>query len=149
MKALVRTLLAGVVALCFAMPTFADQSNDQLASSDTQSAAPAASDQKAAPASDANSASSTTTNSATATNSDGSQTTTTTSTATTTTEAVNINTADFKAIKSALKVSTTRAKAIVSYRTKNGPFKSVDDLAKVKGVTKSWLDKNRDKVTTG
>ena len=36
-----------------------------------------------------------------------------------------------------------KAKAIVEYRTKHGPFRSVDDLSLVKGIGERTVDKNR------
>ncbi len=39
-----------------------------------------------------------------------------------------------------------KAQAIVAYREANGPFSSVDELLEVKGIGKSLLDKNRDKL---
>jgi competence protein ComEA len=36
-----------------------------------------------------------------------------------------------------------KAEAIVSYREKNGPFKSADDLVKVKGLGKKLVDQNK------
>lgn len=67
---------------------------------------------------------------------------------TVTAEQVNVNTADAKTISSALKgVGMKKAEAIVDYRTKNGPFKTVDDLTNVKGFSKKLLEKNRDKIT--
>lgn len=57
---------------------------------------------------------------------------------------ININTADAKAIDTALVgVGSKTAKAIVDYRAKHGPFKSVDDLSKVKGVGPKLIEKNR------
>ena|SRR3989338_7843139 len=47
---------------------------------------------------------------------------------------VNINIADVKTLMTIKGVGQKRAQAIIDYRTQNGPFKSVDDLAKVKGV---------------
>ena len=61
---------------------------------------------------------------------------------------VNINTADAKAIDTGLVgVGPKTAKAIVDYRTKNGAFKSVEDLEKVKGVGPKVVERNRDKLT--
>lgn len=61
---------------------------------------------------------------------------------------VNINTADAKALETALVgVGPKSAKAIVDYRTKNGAFKSVEDLEKVKGIGPKLVEKNRDKLT--
>lgn len=60
---------------------------------------------------------------------------------------ININTADAKAIEIALVgVGTKTAKAIVDYRAKHGPFKSVDDLSKVKGIGPQLIEKNRANV---
>ena len=39
-----------------------------------------------------------------------------------------------------------KAEAIVSYREKNGPFKSADDLAKVKGVGKKLVEQNKSNI---
>ncbi|KAF0148449.1 MAG: competence protein ComEA [bacterium] len=41
------------------------------------------------------------------------------------------------------------AKAIVEHRQKSGPFKSVDDLDKVKGFGKASVDKLRNELTVG
>jgi competence protein ComEA len=62
--------------------------------------------------------------------------------------AVNINTADAAALAAAIDgVGMKRAEAIVAYRNEYGPFKSVDDLVKVKGLGEKTLDNNRDKLT--
>ncbi len=48
---------------------------------------------------------------------------------------VNINTADADTIAAELKgVGPAKAKAIIEYREKHGPFKSADDLSLVKGI---------------
>lgn len=57
---------------------------------------------------------------------------------------VNVNTADAKTLARELQgVGMSKAEAIVSYREKNGPFKSADDLVKVKGLGKKLVDQNR------
>jgi competence protein ComEA len=57
---------------------------------------------------------------------------------------VNINTADAKTIAKELKgIGLSRAQAIVDYREKNGPFKSADELARVKGVGIKVVEQNR------
>lgn len=57
---------------------------------------------------------------------------------------VDVNTADAKTLARELKgVGAAKAEAIVSYREKNGPFKSADDLAKVKGIGKKLVDQNK------
>jgi len=65
-------------------------------------------------------------------------------------EAVDINSATADQIASGLKgVGKSKAEAIVKDREKNGPFKSVDDLARVKGVKAGIITKNRDNITVG
>jgi competence protein ComEA len=44
-------------------------------------------------------------------------------------------------------VGKTKAEAIVQEREKNGKFKSVDDLTRVKGIGPATIEKNRDKIT--
>jgi competence protein ComEA len=57
---------------------------------------------------------------------------------------VNINTADAKTLARELDgVGKAKAEAIVAYREKNGPFKSVDDLVKVKGFGKKLIEQNK------
>jgi competence protein ComEA len=65
-------------------------------------------------------------------------------------EPVNINTADATALAKALTgVGPAKAKAIVSYREKNGPFKSVEQLAMVEGISQKLIDKNRADIRLG
>ena len=57
---------------------------------------------------------------------------------------VDVNTADAKTLARELQgIGMAKAEAIVSYRAKNGPFKSADDLAKVKGLGKKLVDQNK------
>lgn len=57
---------------------------------------------------------------------------------------VNVNTADADTIAAELNgVGLAKAKAIVEYRKKHGPFRSVDDLSLVKGIGERTLDMNR------
>jgi competence protein ComEA len=57
---------------------------------------------------------------------------------------VDVNTADAKTLARELQgVGMAKAEAIVSHREKNGPFKSADDLAKVKGLGKKLIDQNK------
>jgi competence protein ComEA len=55
---------------------------------------------------------------------------------------VNINTADAAAIASALSgLGPKKAQAVVDYRTKNGEFKTLDDLNKVPGIGDKTIEK--------
>ncbi len=57
---------------------------------------------------------------------------------------VNINTADAETISAELKgVGLAKAKAIVEYRKKHGPFRSADDLSLVKGIGERTVEINR------
>jgi competence protein ComEA len=65
-------------------------------------------------------------------------------------EPINVNTADATALAKALNgVGPAKAKAIVSYREKNGPFKSVDQLAMVDGISQKLIDRNRADIRLG
>ncbi len=54
---------------------------------------------------------------------------------------VNVNTADVTELSKIKGVGFKKADAIVQYRTQHGPFKSVDDVANVKGVGQKRLEK--------
>lgn len=60
---------------------------------------------------------------------------------------ININTADVSALTRELQgIGQTRAEAIVAYRTKNGPFKSVEELTRVDGIGIRTIEKNRGNI---
>lgn len=60
---------------------------------------------------------------------------------------VNINTADAATLAATLTgVGPAKAEAIVAYRTENGPFRSADQLAEVRGIGLATVEKNRDKI---
>src|SRR5690606_38367126 len=63
--------------------------------------------------------------------------------------AVDINTATAAQLESVNGIGPKKAAAIVDYRKKNGPFKSVDDLANVKGLGQASVDKIRSEVSVG
>ncbi len=61
---------------------------------------------------------------------------------------VNINSADAATLAQALKgVGKSRAEEIVRYREAYGPFYALEDLLEVRGVGKSILKNNRDRIT--
>jgi competence protein ComEA len=63
-------------------------------------------------------------------------------------EMVNINTADKDALMTSIKgVGETRADAIIAYREQNGDFKSVEELAEVRGIGSSIVEKNMDNLS--
>ncbi|MGI9261176.1 MAG: ComEA family DNA-binding protein [Woeseiaceae bacterium] len=60
---------------------------------------------------------------------------------------VDINTADAETIAAELNgIGLAKAKEIVEYRQKYGPFKSAEDLSLVKGVGEKTVAKNRDNI---
>jgi competence protein ComEA len=60
---------------------------------------------------------------------------------------VNVNSADAESIAAELKgVGLSKAKAIVEYRKKHGPFRSAEDLTLVKGIGERTLDLNKDDI---
>ncbi len=60
---------------------------------------------------------------------------------------ININTATMSDLDTLSGVGPSTAKAIIDYRTKNGPFGSVDDLLNVRGIGPAKLDAMREQVT--
>lgn len=65
-------------------------------------------------------------------------------------DTVNINTADAATIdRVLLNVGPSKAEAIVAYRKANGAFKSLEQLAMVKGIGLKTVEKNRDRIALG
>lgn len=63
---------------------------------------------------------------------------------------VDINTADAATLAAGLNgIGAAKADAIVAYRTENGPFQSVEDLEKVKGIGAKTVELNRDLISVG
>lgn len=60
---------------------------------------------------------------------------------------ININTADKETLMSVIKgVGEKKAEAIIIYREENGDFKSIDDLANVKGIGQGIIEKHREEL---
>lgn len=60
---------------------------------------------------------------------------------------VNINTADAATLDRVLvNVGPSKAEAIVAYRKANGPFRSAEQLAEVKGIGLRTVEQNRDRI---
>ncbi len=63
---------------------------------------------------------------------------------------VNINAADASTLAQDLKgIGPVKAQAIVEYRQKHGAFRSVDELAQVKGISQKLIDRNRADLRIG
>ena len=63
---------------------------------------------------------------------------------------VNINTADAAALSRVLhNVGPAKAEAIVAYRNENGPFRSPEQLAQVKGIGLRTVEQNVDRIEVG
>jgi len=61
---------------------------------------------------------------------------------------VDINTADAATLAAAINgVGEKKAETIVDYRNTHGPFASVDDLARIKGIGSATIDRNRHGLT--
>ncbi len=60
--------------------------------------------------------------------------------------AVDINSATQSELEAVKGIGPAKAKAIIEYRQKHGPYQSVDDLVAVKGLGKASVDKLRDQL---
>ena len=60
---------------------------------------------------------------------------------------VNLNSANEVELEALKGIGPVKAKSIVDYRAKNGPFKSVDELVRVPGFGKITVDKLRADLT--
>ncbi|HKG29473.1 MAG TPA: helix-hairpin-helix domain-containing protein [Thermomicrobiales bacterium] len=61
---------------------------------------------------------------------------------------ININTATTKELEALPGIGEVTAARIAAYREQNGPFRSVDDLIHVQGISDRTIDEFRDLVTT-
>jgi competence protein ComEA len=57
---------------------------------------------------------------------------------------VHVNKAAVTDLESVISLTPAEATAIIDYRGKNGPFKSIDDLKKVSGIDPAKLDAKKD-----
>jgi len=62
---------------------------------------------------------------------------------------VDINTANEAQLSQLSQVGKKKAQEIIRHRELNGPFKTVDDLVKVKGIGQNTLEKNRGRLLAG
>lgn len=65
-------------------------------------------------------------------------------------EKVNVNTADAATLARVLhNVGQAKAEAIVAHRQENGPFRSIEQLATVKGIGLRTVEVNRERIEVG
>ena len=64
-------------------------------------------------------------------------------------EPININSADRQSLMQVKGVGEKRADAIIAWREKNGPFRSVEQLAEIEGIGASLIETNKDMLTVG
>ena len=57
---------------------------------------------------------------------------------------VDINFANKETLMAVKGVGEKRAEAIINYRTKYGPFSSIEELTEVEGIGQATVDANRD-----
>lgn len=62
------------------------------------------------------------------------------------TDIVNINTAGVSELCTLPGIGDVKAQAIIAFRQENGPFATIDDLVKVKGIGPKTLDKIRHRL---
>ena len=60
---------------------------------------------------------------------------------------VNLNEADIEALQTLDGIGEIKAKAIIDYRDKNGPFKQIEDIKNVSGIGDSVYEKIKDNIT--
>lgn len=60
---------------------------------------------------------------------------------------VNINTASLDQLKTLNGIGEAKAKSIIEYRTKNGNFKSIEDILKVNGISQTIYAKIKENIT--
>lgn len=62
---------------------------------------------------------------------------------------ININTATVDQFDALPGIGPAIAQRIIDYRTEHGPFRSVDELARVNGISSAMVDEFRSQVTVG
>ena len=62
-------------------------------------------------------------------------------------EKININTATAEELTALSGIGDVKAEAIVAFREENGYFRSIEELALVKGIGEATINANRDRIT--
>ena len=63
------------------------------------------------------------------------------------TKLVNINTADETALCTLSGIGSAKAKKIIEYREKNGPFSRIEDIMNVPGIKEAGFEKIKEQIT--
>ncbi len=61
---------------------------------------------------------------------------------------ININTATLSELMSLPKLGESKAKAIITYREENGPFKTIEDIMNVPGIGESTFESFKNLIST-
>jgi competence protein ComEA len=59
---------------------------------------------------------------------------------------VNVNTATAIELESGLTLRRSQAAQLIAYRTRNGSFKSLEDLKKIPGIDPGYLESKKDRI---
>lgn len=59
---------------------------------------------------------------------------------------IKVNEAKAIELESGLSLKRSQATAIIQYREKNGPFKSIEDLKKVPGIEAAKIEEKKDRL---
>jgi competence protein ComEA len=59
---------------------------------------------------------------------------------------IDVNKAEAIELESGLSLKRSQAAAIIAYRTKNGNFKTIEDLKKVPGIDKAKIEAKKDRL---
>ena len=59
---------------------------------------------------------------------------------------VNINTADISTLMTLPGIGEAKATLIIEYRTKNGKFKSIEDIMKISGIKEGMFNRIKDRI---
>jgi len=62
--------------------------------------------------------------------------------------AIDLNSATRAELEAAKGIGPAKAQAIMTYREKNGPFKQLEELARIKGFGKATVNKLKPQFTT-